>query len=475
MKEEFSIVKYIRGSFFIPLLFLLINGIVSAQDVRYIKDFGAKKNSSYNNTRAFQKAAEWLSKNGGTLIIDPGVYLVGKQLLTRNYSAGSAYLDDPILLFNNVQQPIVIKGYGAKIKAIAGLKYGSFNPVTGKKDSLRKEGNRSSYYSSAFTFINAINCSSISIAGIELDGNCSKLDIGPSFGPEGIQLSATGIRLYGNQTVNISDCNIHHCALDGILIGWPNLKDTAPLYPHVIKNVKSTFNGRQGISWVGGNSLQVFSSDFSSTGQAVNQGLKVVSKPSAGIDIEIEESIIKNGIFYGCTVYNNSGPGLSSIGHDTYDVKFIKCKFVGTVNSAAYPKSQGFSFDSCFFVGKVERIFGSKDKKKAIAFKHCIFTMDNKQSPNKKVFGDYCEFYEGSNVIFENCVFDAANKRLPVFNNQEITFISCVFKQNSSFDFKASAYFLGNTTMVLKGSGLLDKSEAHFEGKCVYNGKQITN
>lgn len=475
MKRKISLANLKIKKIFFFKFFVLIIGISNAQKVRHIKEFGAQKNGSFNNTEAFQKASQWLSKNGGTLIIDPGVYLVGRQSLTRNYSAGSAYFDDPILSFSDVQHPIIIKGYGACLRAVSGLKYGSFNPLTGKKDSLRKEGNRSSYYASAFTFINAINCRSVYITGIELDGNCGSLDIGPAFGAEGIQLSATGIRLYGNQNANVVDCNIHHCALDGILIGWPNLKDSAPLYPHFIKNVKSNFNGRQGISWVGGNSLQVVNSDFSFTGQAENNGLKVVSKPSAGIDIEVEESIIKNGLFHGCTIYNNSGPGLSSIGHNTYDIKFVKCKFIGTVNSASYPKSQCFSFDSCLFVGKVERIFGSSDKEKAIVFRHCLFTMDKKHSPNQKVYGEFCEFYEGSNVVFEDCLFDAANKRLPVFSNQEITFINCTFKQNNTSNFKASAYFLGRTNIILKGSGILDKSEAHIIGKCVYNGKNLNN
>lgn len=151
--------------------------------------------------------------------------------------------------------------------------------------------------------------------------------------------------MYNNKQVDIADCYIHHCALDAILIGWTGLKETDLIYPHTIKNVKATYNGRQGLSWVGGNNLTVIKSEFSSTGKALNNGRLVVSKPSAGIDIEIEESIIKNGNFINCMIYDNSGPGLSSIGHDTYNINFKKCTFIGTTNSAIYPKSQGFKFD----------------------------------------------------------------------------------------------------------------------------------
>lgn len=441
----------------------------------HIKDFGAIANSKQNCTAAFQKAADYLNTNGGILIIDPGIYILGRQRQTHSYTSGSSFVNDSILLFRNAIYPIVITGYGATLKAADGLKFGSFNPVTGQKDSIRKEGNRSSYYASAFTFIAAIGCESIIIKGLTMDGNSGKLDIGPAFDNGGIQLSALGISVYGNKKVNIEDCYIHHCALDAILIGWTGLKDTDPIYPHTIKNVKATYNGRQGISWVGGNNLTVINSEFSSTGKAINNGKPVVSKPSAGIDIEIEESIIKNGNFINCLVNDNTGPGISSIGHDTYNINFKKCTFIGTTNSAAYPKSQGFSFDSCNFVGKVERIFGSADKRKAISFKNCYFTMDTSKSPNGKVFGDRCEFYEGENVIFERCVFDAADRRLPVFSQREITFVNCSFSQDNAAEFNAAAIFKGLTKFNMKGGGKLIGHESILAGTAFYNDKPVEN
>ncbi len=459
--------------------FFSLPGKCSAKDQPckkiHIKDFGAIGNGKFNCTAAFQKAAAYLQANGGMLVIDSGVYIVGGQRFSRSYTSGSSFFDEPVLSFKKAEYPIIISGYGATLKAADGLKYGSFNPVTGKKDSIRKEGNRSSYYASAFTFINAVGCVSISVTGITLDGNSGKLDIGPAFGKEGIQLAATGISVYNNKKVDITDCYIHHCALDAVLIGWTGLKDTDSIYPHTLTNVKAKFNGRQGLSWVGGNNLTVINSEFSSTGKALNNGRPLVSKPSAGIDIEIEESIIKNGNFINCLVFDNAGPGLSSIGHDTYNINFSRCTFIGTTNSAAYPKSQGFHFDSCTFVGKVERIFGSADKSKAISFKHCLFTMDKNKSPNGKVFGEYCEFYEGQNVIFDNCEFNAATKRLPIFNNKEIVFLNCKFYQNSNDNFRASAFFKGTTTFEMKGKGKIDATEADIKGELIYNNQKMDN
>ena len=440
----------------------------------HIKDFGAKGDGITNSTGAFQSASRFLQTHGGTLIIDPGLYIVGRQRLTGSYTSGSSYVPEPILSFTGAQRPITILGYQATLKAADGLKFGSFNPVTGKKDSLRQQGNLSSYYAAAFTFIGAVKCTSITIKGITLDGNSGKLDIGPAFGPEGIQLPAMGISLYNNQLVNIADCYIHHCALDGILIGWTGLTGKDPLYPHTLTNVRSQYNGRQGLSWIGGNDLTVTNCDFSSTGKGFNHGVPVISKPSAGIDIENENSILENGNFVNCRVYNNAGSGLISIGQDTRNIHFSHCTFIGTTHSAAYPKSQYFSFDDCTFVGRVERIFGSADQSKATVFRNCFFTLDPKFSPNGKVFGDTWEFYEGAHVVFDHCSFDAASHSLPTFNTPEITFIHCSFSQNSNANFNAAAIFTDTTRFNMKGPGKIITSLSRFMGPVIYNGRLVS-
>lgn len=453
------------------------SSIASSQfnNVVHIKDFGAVGDGATNSTEAFQKAALHLKTNGGTLIIDPGIYIVGKQRLSRNYTSGSSYFAEPILEIQDAQKPIVISGYNATLKAADGLKFGSFNPISGLKDSTRKRGNRSSYYASAFIFINTVRCASVSIQGLTLDGNSGSLNIGPAFGPDGIQLSAVGIGLNSDKKAEVTDCYIHHCALDAIYVAWPGLKDSDPIYPHTIKNVKATFSGRQGLSWVGGNNLTVINSEFSSTGKAMNNDVPVVSKPSAGIDIEITHSIIKNGNFINCLVYDNAGPGIISIGHDIHNINFKNCTFIGTTNTAAYPKSQEFAFDSCTFVGMVQRIFGSTDKDKATTFKNCLFTLDENKSPNGKVFGDTWEFYNAKNVVFDNCVFDADSKHLPTFNTPEIEFLNCTFSQNSDKDFNAAAIFTGTTTFIMKGKGRLNTAESSSQGTILYNDKKFSN
>ncbi|MDQ6901433.1 MAG: hypothetical protein M3139_00310 [Bacteroidota bacterium] len=447
----------------------------STKKVIHIKYFGGVGNGKTNATSAFQKAAEYLQQNGGTLIIDPGTYIVGKQYLSKSFDAGFSYNPEPILNFINAKNPIVISGYKAILKAADGLNYGSFNPLTGLVDSVRTTGKRLSYNASAYIFIVASGCTSISIRGLTLDGNSGMLNISPPFDKYGNQLSATGITLYKNKKAEIIDCYIHHCALDAIIITWPGLKNTDPIYPHTIKHVIARFNGRQGLSWVGGNSLTVINSEFSSTGKSTNKGLPVVGLPSAGIDIENEDAIIKNGNFINCIIYNNAGYGVSSIGNDTYNINFKKVTFIGTTKDPAFPKSQNFSFDSCIFVGQVVGIHGSSEKTKANYFKNCLFTMDKKKSPNGQVFGKNSAFYDAENVIFNNCIFNSGTGRLPVFNHKEIEFIDCKFIQNSNEDFRAIATFKGTTEFLMKGKGKINASEGSFEGKIIYNNQVYTD
>jgi hypothetical protein len=447
----------------------------STKKVIHIKDFGAIGNGKVNATIAFQKAAEYLQANGGTLIIDPGTYIVGKQFLSKSFDAGYSYNPEPILSFTNAKKPIIISGYKAVLKAANGLNYGSFNPITGLIDTVRSIGKRLSYNASAYIFIVASGCSSISIKGLTLDGSSGMLNVSPPFDKYGNQLSATGVTLYKNKKAEIIDCYIHHCALDAIIITWPGLKNTDPIYPHTIKNVIARFNGRQGLSWVGGNNLTVINSEFSSTGKSMNKGMPVIGLPAAGIDIENEDAIIKNGNFINCVVYNNAGYGLSSIGNDTYNINFKKVIFIGTTRDPAFPKSQNFYFDSCTFVGQVVGIHGSPEKAKANYFKNCLFTMDKKKSPNGQVFGKNSAFYDAENVIFNNCVFNSGTGRLPVFNRKEIEFINCKFIQKSNEDFRAIATFKGTTEFVMRGKGQLNANEGSFEGKIIYNNQVYTD
>jgi len=91
----------------------------------HIADFGAIGNGTFDCTTGFQKAAAYLQEYGGTLVLDPGVYIVGRQKFANNYFAGGSFFNEPILDIRNAKFPIFISGYEATLKCADGLKYGS--------------------------------------------------------------------------------------------------------------------------------------------------------------------------------------------------------------------------------------------------------------------------------------------------------------------------------------------------------------
>lgn len=436
-----------------------------------VKLLGAKGDGISDDTKIFQKASEMISKSGGTIIIPKGIYRVGRQKSSQVFGSGYSFDREPILRFRDVEKPIKIVGIDATLKINDNLRYGSFNPVNGRPDSIRKQGNPSDYYASAFEIIDATNCKSISVEGLELDGNFENLILGPGFGSINIQLVATGIRLDGVKEARVSNCYIHHCGLDGITVSWPGLSEAQPLYPHVLENVRIEYCGRQALSLVGGNSLVVNGCSFSHTGKLKHGVGLFYSPPSAGIDLECEGSTIINVRFSNCIIADNSGPGLSTIGHPLKNISFEGCTFVGTTNSAIYPKSSGISFSDCKFIGKVERLFGSELKQDANKFLRCSFSYETSFSPTGEVFLEQHEFYESTNIVFDQCVFDLANQPFPRSNNNEATFKDCFFNLSNNSNESFSAIFEGKNEIKTQKISALDLRGLKNNGQLIINGK----
>ena len=438
-----------------------------------VKELGAVGDGVTDDTEAFQKAVGAIALTGGTIQIPSGVYRVGRQTFMKSFGAGNSFRNEPILTFKDVKRAIRVIGTNAVLKANDNLKYGSFNPVSGLPDSARAKGHQSDYYASAYELISAENCDSIYIDGLELDGNFDKLQIGPGFGNINIQLAAIGIRLSQVKNVQITNTLIHHCGLDGITVVWNGLDNDAPLYPHVFENVEIKYCGRQALSFVGGNSLIAKSCTFSHTGILKRNSTYFFSPPSAGIDLECEDAIIKNLKFLDCVIADNTGPGLSTIGHPLKDVVFERCTFIGTTNSAVYPKSSGISFFDCTFIGKIERLFGSEKPELANKFRNCIFTYEQPTGVAFSILKEQHEFYETTNIVFDQCSFDFGDLPMPRSSGKEATFRNCNFQVSNNSNRLFSARFIGTNIMNTKGLREIDLRGVKNSGLLRINGRRV--
>ncbi len=370
------------------------------------KDCGAKGDGLGNDTAAFQKAAALLqAARGGRLVIPKGVYVVGEQV----HEAGGYpyYKQKTIFQLDGVTGLIIEGKKGAVIRLANGLRYGSFDKETGEpfdpkaanafKDGLFADARYATYPGNLFTINNSTN---VVIRDLELDGNSRQLIVGGMYGDTGRQLPASGLCLYGNTGVLVERVNTHDQGLDGIMIGCAGLKATDAPNPHLLVDVVSEYNARQGLSWVGGRGLTAVACRFNHTGRRAFQ-----SAPGAGVDIEAEDSVCRDGVFRRCEFVNNAGCGLVADSGDGGYTRFEDCTFWGTTGWATWNRKPGMVFEGCRFYGSIVHAYGSTNAPSlATRYTRCRF--EDKPHPEFGVSRmGLLVTHDGNadNVRFERC------------------------------------------------------------------------
>jgi hypothetical protein len=443
--------------------------------------------SAANNTTALQRiSAKINSMSGGvTLIIDKGNYTVGRETLARATNKGHAYLGQTMLLLIGCSKPVIIEGNGATIKLASGLHFGSFQSTTGAVYKA-PPGGLYNYDYAAYpqTMIDVRKNKSVVIRNLILDGNVQNLVIGGYWGDTGIQLPGDGIYGSDNDEITVDRVISKHFPRDGIQIGNNTPDAKAPVRKVFLLN--STFDGntRQGFSWVGGNHLYALNCRFINTGKTVNVALKfaVNSAPAAGIDMEAELGLIRNGVFENCVIDNNAGAGFLSVG-DVASINFNGGKIIGATNWSIYGSGPKAVFNKTTIVGSPVNLrtgTGPNDKDNT-QFNACLITMDSTLSPTGKVYGSYVmDFGGGAGGFFNNCIIDSKN-RGTVYGGGGCVFTNCTFKQEptaagyNGYPFM-SGNFYGTNRWIRPGRGemlpSLDKSK--FYGPFYVNNVEVT-
>lgn len=148
-------------------------------------------------------------------------------------------------------------------------------------------------------------CTNVRIAGFELDGN---VDLTTTVG--GLAEPETyGVYILSCERVTVEDVWSHHFINDGA-----GIRDGGTSNPRIaskyvtFKNVKSTYNGRQGLSLVQGRYCTFINCDFSWNGRNT-----INFSPTAGVDIEPNRNV------------STAAPNQMDV--DTGECCFINCKF----------------------------------------------------------------------------------------------------------------------------------------------------
>lgn len=432
-----------------------------------VKDFGAVGDGVTDDTAAIQAAAAYIETNsGGAVVFPAGTYLVGSG---QTFVAGTGIVNaipvvdnsEGVFAIRNCTKPVTISGEGAVIKWASGTYFGSFNKNTKAPVAYTDPTSTFGYAARMFNFT---NCLQVSIEGFELNGNIDTYIIGGFTQVDGLQIPGNGIRAYNNKMFTASDIYAHHQGLDGFTIGWTGLSDNhLNQYPHTLTNCKSTYNARQGLSWVGGNSLTCVTCDFSFTGK----NAVLSTAPRSGLDIEPESSVCKNGTFLNCSFNQNDGVGiLADTGTTiTSNMSFVGCSALavsGDVGSYWLNFINRGSFVNCTFNGT------GVNPQNAV-FTSCKFLMDPTLSSNGTLAGTR-QVLDGTGATFSDCYFYAASGyTLPFSAAADNVYEGCTFLQAGTGTFFTRGIFTGKNTLTY-ATGTFDSTGSVYSPETKLNG-----
>lgn len=427
--------------------------------------FGAAGDGVTNDTDAFAQMTRALNgAGGGSVILSNTTYVVGKQ--GHDPNSPYAFAPAPIMDISGCTKDVKIFGNGAKIKSARGLRFGTFDALTGLPTVHSMP-----YYAinevacPYFAMITVQNCSGkVYIENLELDGNLAELLIGGQYGDTGWQIPGFGLRLINNSGgEHIVNLHTHHHPVDGLYVAGTVDRTEST----VIENSISEYNARQGCTIGGGSNFRFEKSHFNHTGRA---GL--MSAPGAGIDIEAELNPIRNIYCSDCQFSNNSGCGMVADSGDTDGAIFDGCSFVGTTTYSAWPRMPHFKFVDCQFVGSICNTFADVDPDRAARFSRCNFLDDVALSPTNEVYGDGVPIADlGSgdrNVLFDDCVFRLTNKSVLPWSGT-VTYNNCTMSQVAP----QQSYPRGIFTGTNKIDGNVGLNGSKILGELIVNGQVV--
>lgn len=374
-----------------------------------VATLGADPTGKADSTGAFQAAARAIeAAGGGDLVIPPGRYRVGRQSFAGAKKRGFAYKGEDIVAIRGCAGPVRIHAAGASLTMTGGLRYGSFDPISGRPFPAPVLP----FYDRDFAatlgcFFNFERNASVHLQGpLVLDGAIQRQEIGGDWGDTGRQLIAIGVRAYNNRALQVSGVRSFNQGLDHLVIGWTGLKAGAPAVPHRVSDVQGSVCGRNGFSWVGGNDLLCTDCRFERSGKAPG----LLSAPAAGIDIEAEDSVCRNGVFQRLACLDNAGAGVTLEAGDVTDMVFRDSLFVGSESWAAWPHKPGLLFERCRFIGPLVHVFGDlKDPRRAARFVDCVNSFDARLSPTGRLFPRSSDFSDAGGAQWIGGRIDAAH------------------------------------------------------------------
>jgi hypothetical protein len=432
------------------------------------EDFGAKGDGVANDSQAFAAMSAHVNRRGGgTIVLRKTTYLVGRQV------AGEpdwAFTPGRVIELRGLRLPLVIRGNGARLKCAPGLRYGSFDRRSGAVANIPMPHSRQDVRASPYWAMIIVMDSTapVEITDLELDGSINELRIGGGFGDSGIQISASGIFLRDNHdTETVRNVHSHHHGQDGVMVDGDDKRRARSRFEDVV----CEYNGRQGMSLIGGRGYDFLRCKFNHTGRS-----KVASAPVAGFDIEAEGGKVNRDMtFTDCEFSNNVGCGLVADSNDSEGATFTRCRFIGTTNWSAWPRKPRFVFRGCTFVGTLVHAHVDADPNRATQFHDCRFSDDPRLSPTGEVYlagkkhNAIVDLAESDNVQFNRCSFLLVRDGLLPWSWRAL-YTDCTMQQAAPIEAYPKGKYFGRSTI----KGKVDMYGTIVVGTLNVNGQILT-
>lgn len=307
----------------------------------------SESNTGLQNCKAMQAlSAAVMSAGGGVVFFPPGEYTVGAQNIAGVAGKGYAYDYEKMFEVSGLTKPLSVYFDGVKFKFESGLRYGSFDPVTGAAISpTLPYYNKDSRAQTGFV-INVENCPMVALYGsLEIDGRDSTRIIGGLWGDKGRQLIEYGLRIAHCKIYAINGSfKLHHLCLDGLYLGNKAEDDCAGS----VTGVVSLYNGRQGVSVCGGRNITFNSCSFGLTGFGV-----VDSAPAAAVDLEPELYPLRGVVFNNCRLFKTKGGAFTADDFNIRGAVFNDCIIENDTNASIHSKVSNTKFNRCVIRGMI--------------------------------------------------------------------------------------------------------------------------
>jgi len=436
--------------------------------------FGAKGDGVTNDTDAFAAMGRAIEMAGGGIVelASQATYIVGKQRFLGGIGAQGdvvgqvlSYLPSRILWLRNLPKGLAILGNRARLRAAHGLRYGTFDPLTG-------EANRHPMpylgYDIAYPYAAMIGLHDVTgpvvIENLELDGSSDHYMWGGERGDTGWQIPCNGLLIEQCPTVVLDNVESHHHGLDGLQCEAGGTFSVLNSRFH--HNCRLNGNLRAGSGFAAVNC----SFDFAAKGAHF-------SAPAGGFDLEAElatEPIVRPR-FINCRFRHNRYQGMAADSGDTSQAWFENCVFwSGTPQESnpIYVSKPGFKFRYCTFGGPLIILGGDPNVAGRLPFfEKCLFTDDPKSgSLNGTVNLETGNINVSSGgIMFHQCTFQLRNSCIPNVADPGVVFDECLLVTSPNIYLVISGTYR-NCRLIGRQIDLNNSSQVRFEGHTSVNG-----